>query len=348
MRVLVVKLTSMGDLVQALPALSDAHQMRPDIIFDWVVDESFAEVPGWHPAVDRIIKTAHRRWKSKLLHTATRGQLQSFIGELRQYRYDAVIDAQSNLKSAVVTALARGPKHGLDRHSVREFSAHWAYRHHYAIPKEQLAIARWRQLFAQTLHYALPDTPPDFGLAINAWPAVDKKSAADKKSTSDKKYIVAVPNASWDNKYWSDSHWREVIATARASGLDVLLTSGSEKEQQRCAQIADGLDNARVLPRMTLTEVAAILLKSAGAICMDTGLAHVAAALNIPTLTLYGPTDPNLIGATGANSHHLLASGYDCIPCYRRECSVIGYRGTEAQCLKKITAEQVWKMFLKL
>lgn len=339
MRVLIVKLTSMGDLVQALPALSDARRARPEITFDWVVDEAFAEIPAWHPAVDRVIKTAHRRWKSALFRAAGKGegQVPSFLRQLRAARYDGVIDAQTNLKSAVVTALTRGPKHGPDGASVREVPAHWAYRHHYPIAKNQLAIDRWRQLFARVLSYPVPDAPPDFGLGHKQWPEAADIPAGD--------YLVAVPNASWDNKNWVDGHWREVISLADQAGLKVLLTSGSEKERECCRQIAAGFGNAVVLPRKTLTEIAAILVKSRGTIAMDTGLAHVSAALDVPTVTLYGPTDPALIGATGANSRHLVATGFDCIPCYRRECSVPGYRGDQAQCLKGISAGQVWQVF---
>jgi len=162
MNVLIVKLTSMGDLVQALPALTDAHQAIPGIHFDWVVDEAFAEVPGWHPAVRNVIRTAHRRWR-KTPGILGGGELPRFLKTLRATRYDAVIDAQTNLKSALVTALARGPKHGPDRSSVREKPAHWAYHHHYQLEQNQLAIDRWRQLFARVLGYPLPATAP--GLA---------------------------------------------------------------------------------------------------------------------------------------------------------------------------------------
>lgn len=340
MRVLIVKLTSMGDLIQALPAVTDAAAARPEVRFDWVVDEAFAEIPGWHPAVDRVIETAHRRWRRDLVQTVFGGQFKTFLGELRRTRYDAVIDAQTNLKSALVTALCRGPKHGPDRQSAREYPAHWAYRHHYAIPREQLAIDRWRQLFSRVLNYPLPDTPVDFGIGAMSWPAIDDLPS--------RPYIVAVTNASWDNKYWLDSHWRTLIGRAAEEGLDVVLTSGSDREYGRSLRIAEGLANASVLARRPLTEMAAVLNRSRGAICMDTGLAHLSAALDVPTVTLYGPTDPGLIGATGRRSRHIAATGFDCIPCYSRICNIPGYRGAEAQCLRRISPEQVWQTFTGL
>jgi len=332
----------MGDLVQALPALSDARRALPGIAFDWVVDEAFAEVPSWHSSVAHVIKTAHRRWRIAPWAAlgSGAGQLRSFLRELRTTRYDVVIDAQSNLKSALVTACARGPKHGPDKGSVREYPAHWAYHQHYAVRRDQLAIDRWRQLFAQVLGYEVPNGPPDFGLAERQWPEACDAPAGD--------YLVMVPNASWETKYWTDGHWRELIEKAANVGLPVLLTSGSEQERERCRRIAKGLKNALVLPRKTLSEVASLLLGSRGAICMDTGLAHVSAALDVPTVTLYGPTDPALIGATGARSRHVVATGYPCIPCYKRICSVPGYQGPEAQCLKGISSEAVWRAFCEL
>lgn len=336
--VLVVKLTSMGDLVQALPALTDAALAVPGIAFDWVVDEAFAEVPQWHPAVRRVIRTAHRRWRKTRFFGAS--ELRAFLSDLRSERYDAVIDTQTNLKSALVTLGARGPRHGPDRASVREKPAHWAYSHHYAIPRDQLAIDRWRQLYARVLDYPLPTTAPDFGLGACSWPESAELPA--------RPFLVFVTNASWDNKYWTVAHWRTLVARAAAEGFEVLLTWGSEQERQRTEALATGLDNARLLPRLGLTELAGILTKSAGAICMDTGLAHVAAALDVPTVTLYGPTSPALIGATGGRSRHVVAGGFPCIPCYRRDCRIPGYHGPEAQCLKAIAPQRVWDEFLLL
>ncbi|MAT50635.1 MAG: lipopolysaccharide heptosyltransferase I [Porticoccaceae bacterium] len=336
MNVLIVKLTSMGDLVQALPALTDASGARPGLAFDWVVDEAFAEVPSWHPAVNRVIKTAHRRWRKGVAKFAI-GELGAFVSDLRQRRYDAVIDAQTNLKSSLVTRLARGPRHGPDRASVREWPAHWAYQHHYTIERNRLAIDRWRQLFAAVLGYPQPDTAPDFGLNGISWRKPEVAPAEP--------YLVFVPNASWDNKYWTESHWRDLVARAVTDGYQVLLTWGSDKERMRTESLAKGLNGATVLPRMNLTDIAGMMVHSGGTIAMDTGLAHVSAALGVPTVTLYGPTDPALIGATGARSSHVVASGFACMPCYRRECNYGDYRGPQAQCLKAITPERVWHSF---
>ncbi|MBL4780753.1 MAG: lipopolysaccharide heptosyltransferase I [Porticoccaceae bacterium] len=341
MKVLLVKLTSMGDLVQALPALSDAKKAYPDIHFDWVVDESFAEIPQWHPAVRRTLTTAHRRWRAQLRQVWRRGELSAFVNDLRSSHYDAVIDAQTNWKSALVTRLARGIKHGPDSRSVSEWVAHLAYRRRYAVSRDQLAVDRWRQLLAKALNYPLPTTPPEFGLGSRVWPAAPLSLPTEP-------FLVFVQNASWPNKRWSDEHWRQLIEHAGEQGCAVLLPWGSPREREQAEHIAAGYGHCTVLPRLSLGELAGVLVASAGAVCVDTGLAHVAAALDVPTVTLYGATDPHLIGATGAWTRHLRATGFTCTPCYKQRCDTADYSGEQAQCMKTIGVAEVWQALEEL
>ncbi|WP_198147298.1 lipopolysaccharide heptosyltransferase I [Gilvimarinus polysaccharolyticus] len=340
MRVLLVKLSSMGDLVQTLPAISDAVRAIPGIEFDWVVDEAFADVPSWHPAVKRVIRSAHRRWKRNLRQSWRAGELKAFWRELRAEPYDLVLDAQTSIKSAVVTRMARGPKVGPDKHSVREYGAHWAYGRQVPVSQDIHAIDRWRLLFARGLGYELPNTPPDFGLTQAVWPAL---------TVTARPYLIAVTNASWQTKCLPDNVWRELIVKAAGQGLDVLLPWGAPAERERAEQIAAGLDNAIVLPRLALTELAGLLNRAEGALCNDTGLAHIAAALGRPCVTAYGPTDPNLIAATGPRSVHLAAQGtpdFTCAPCYKRECHYREYRGPQAQCLQAMSADALWQLLI--
>jgi len=349
MKVLIVKLTSMGDLVQALPALTDAKNAYPNITFDWAVDESFAEIARWHPAVRNTFSTAHRRWRKQIFSSDTHGEIRSFVRDLREVEYDVVIDAQTNWKSALVTRFARGPKHGPDSRSTSEWVAHLAYGQRHNIPKEQLAISRWRQLFAQALAYPHPTTPADFGLSKKTWPQPNiDVGIATPKAASLSPYLVFVQNASWTNKRWIDSHWQQLVKRAGEENYRVMMPWGSEQEKHQAEEIARDYDHCQVLPRLRLSEIAGLLVNSAGAVCVDTGLAHIAAALEVPTVTLYGATDPKLIAATGNRAQHLLASDYPCSPCYKRRCETSGYTGAQAQCMKTINAEQVWQTLVKL
>ncbi len=341
MKVLLVKLTSMGDLVQALPALSDAQKAYPDISFDWAVDESFAEIPHWHSAVQRTLTTAHRRWRANLRQVWKNGELGRFVKDLRSTHYDVVIDGQTNWKSALVTRLARGIKHGPDSHSVSEWVAHLAYRHRHGVSRDQLAVDRWRQLFSQALDYPLPTTPPDFGLSSRQWPQAPFELPASP-------FLVFVQNASWPNKRWADDHWCELIERAGEQGYEVLLPWGSPDEKAQAESIASSFPHCQVLPRLSLGELAGVLVTSAGAVCVDTGLAHVAAALDVPTVTLYGATDPHLIGATGERVCHVQTVGFDCSPCYKQHCETAGYKGEQAQCMKTIGAHDVWQALVQL
>ena len=139
MRVLIVRLSSMGDLVQTMPALTDAARARPDIRFDWVVDESFAQVATWHPSVETVIPSAFRRWRREPLRAYRSGEARAFLKKLRAQKYDLVVDVQCELKSALAARLARGVRHGYDRASVHEWGAQAFYQHQHSDAKSQLA-----------------------------------------------------------------------------------------------------------------------------------------------------------------------------------------------------------------
>ena len=115
-RVLLIKLTSLGDLIHALPALSDAKDARPELEFDWVIDENFQEIARWHPAVKGVVTSNHRQWRETLMHPATLGSMSRLIAGIRAVEYDLVIDAQGNFKTALLSMIAKGPRAGFDRH----------------------------------------------------------------------------------------------------------------------------------------------------------------------------------------------------------------------------------------
>lgn len=332
--VLLIKLSSMGDLIQLLPALSDARACRPEIRFDWAADAAFAEIPAWHPAVDRVIVSDHRRWRAAKWDFLRGAAPRAWLGELRARRYQLIVDVQGSWKSALVTALARGVGAGLDGRSIREPGAQWLYRRRYRVPPQQLAITRWRSLLAQALDYPQPQGPPDFGLAGRIWPQPPVELAAPT--------LTFVANATWPTKHWPAAHWQQLIACARAAGYQVVLPWGSAAERERVAVLAAGDAGVVVPPRMALAEVAGLVCASAAVVSVDTGLAHLAAALGRPTLTLYGPTDPRLIAATGPAAQLLQSGARPCVPCGRRHCDTADYRGPAARCLAELAPALVW------
>jgi heptosyltransferase-1 len=339
MRVLLVKLTSMGDLIHALPALTDAMQAIPGITFDWVIEKNFSEVASWHPAVKTLIPTSHRVWRKQLRASFKNGEIQLFLKNLRKESYDLIIDGQASLKSAVITLLARGKRFGLDKFSARERFASLAYQQSCYVDKDLHAIQRLRLLFSYALGYTHPKTPVDYGIAN--YPFKDFNYKVQQP------YIVLVHNASWQSKLWPEAYCRKLIILAAKEGIQVLLPWGNLAEKNRALQISANQSNAHVLPFCQLSEHAYLLKNSLGAICCDTGLSHLAAALNVPAVTLYGPTSPKLIGTQGLSQTHLVTP-HSCATCYKTECNFEAERHTDSVCLSQLKPEMVWASFKAL
>lgn len=333
MHVLLVKLTSMGDLIHALPAITDATRAIPGIRFDWIIDESFQEVAQWHPAVDHIIPSAHRRWRKN--YRQHWPEIKAFIQQVRTKRYDLVIDGQTNLKAALVTALTRGTKCGFDKASAREYPAHWVYQRKIAHSKQDHAVSRLRSLFAQALGYPLPDTAPDFG--------IDRSRLVKPSFNIPEQYGLFVHNASWDTKLWPESYWQQLLQLATLAGQQILLPAGNAEELARSQRLAEHQPLVTALPKLPLSEIAYLLAHAKGAVCVDTGLSHLAAALNVPSVTLYGATDSGLIGATGLNQQHL-QSRFPCAPCYRQRCHFQGASLVKPACFEELTPQRVWQL----
>ncbi len=296
-RVLIVKTSSMGDVIHTLPALTDAQQACPDIEFDWAVEEGFAEIPKWHSAVSDVIPVAIRRWRKSILSTIGSNEWKQFRNTIKKHHYDLVIDAQGLIKSAWLCRLAKAPTAGFDKHSVREPIASWTYRHKYAVSKEMHAVERTRELFAQALSYEKPASKGQYGLRRE-----DFCSA-----TPESPNLVFLHGTTRADKHYPEIYWKQLAERMTALGYRVRLPWGSEIERARAETIAKGLASVEVLPKLNLYGVAGLLAQANGVVAVDTGLGHLSAALNVPTVSLYGPTDPGLIGAYGENQIHLCA-----------------------------------------
>jgi heptosyltransferase I len=340
MRVLLVKLSSMGDLIHALPALTDAKKAIPNISFDWVVDENFSEIPLWHGSVNRVIKTAHRRWKKNVINSVKSGEFKKLWQELRDIKYDFIIDAQSNIKSSLVVRLAKGVRYGPDKAGVSEKAAHWAYQKTVSVPhaSEAHAISRNRILLASVLGYEYVEDEPDFG--------IDPKMFPEVEFPLPEKYLIFVPSTTWVTKHWPLECWKDLAKRAADEKYNVLIPWGNENERQRAIAIASVSDFISVLPKGSISEIGYVLSKATGAICVDTGLGHLTAAMNIPAVHIYGPTSPKLIGATGRNQVHLQAD-FACAPCRQKQCTYKEKSEVLPACFSTVSPKLVWGCFLK-
>ena len=299
MRVLIVKTSSMGDVLHSLPALTDAMQAVPGIRFDWVVEEGFAQIPSWHPAVDRVIPVAIRRWRKNWFSAENRADRKRFYRELQLQNYNCVIDAQGLVKSAaLVTRKTNSVKHGFDWSSAREPLASLFYNHRHHVVWQQHAVERIRELFAKSLGYNKPEQQGDYAIA---------RHFPTYLNDNREEYAIFLHATTRDDKHWPETHWRELLELIANSGLKIKLPWGAPHEEARAKRLAEGYDFVEVLPRMSLEEVARVLAGAKFVVSVDTGLSHLTAALARPNITLYGPTDPGLIGGYGLHQHALIS-----------------------------------------
>ena len=289
-RILVIRPSSLGDIVHALPIVHDLHRHRPGIEIDWVVEEPFTALVAMNRGVRRVIPVALRRWRRHALAPATWREIGTFRRDLGRERYDAVIDLQEQLKGALIAWFARGPVHGPDRASVREPAATLFYRHSYRINPRQHLIDRCRHLAGKALGYA-PAGPPRFELRP---PALRDSPRAP--------YAVFLHVTSRRDKLWPEAHWIALLEHFTRSGLTVVLPWGSAKEAARSGRLASASSDALVPPQRSVPELAAVLAHAALVVGVDTGLTHLAAALGTPTIALFVATDPRLAGVEQAST----------------------------------------------
>lgn len=322
MRVLIVKTSSIGDVIHTLPAVGDAARALPGLRLDWVVEEALAEIPGWHPAVEQVIPVGLRRWRRAPRRTATARSAAGFLGALRRARYDRVIDAQGLYKSAAIAALARGPVHGLGFGSAREPAAAALYAGRHAVARGQHAVDRVRRLFSLALGYPLPDTPADFGLASAALPPPRVAGP----------YLVFLHGTVWPTKRWPPARWRALAEAVGEAGHRVVLPWNGAEDRERAEAIARDFGHVRAIETPTLTDAAGLIRGATGVAAVDTGLGHLAAALGVPVVSLYGPTSPELVGTLGPRASHLV-SDLPCAPCRSRRCRIAPEQSDGPPCL---------------
>ena len=278
-RILIVRTSSLGDLVHMLPAVSDIAAHVPDASIDWVVEEGFAEIPSWHPAVHEVIPVAHRRWRKHWWSADTRAERAALRRKLGEREYDMVLDMQALMKSVWLVRQARGPRHGLDLRSAREPLASFFYDVKHKVKFWQPAVTRQRELAAAALGYTYGGEP-DFGL----------DSITD--GVEIEPYSVIMPSASRDDKLWPEEDWQRVFAHLNKHGLELRLLSGNPAETARAHALVAGNARAHVLPRMSLTEVARVLAGARIMVGLDSGLTHLSAGLGRPTIGIYKASTP--------------------------------------------------------
>jgi heptosyltransferase-1 len=290
LRILIVKLSSLGDVVHAMPALQDIRQAFPNAQIDWVVERGFAPLVRRCAGVNRVIECDLRRWRKALFAHETRKEWNEFKHSLRSQSYDAVIDLQGLSKSALVSWLAKlgpgGQRFALANQtegSGYEAPTRWVADQAFRIEPHTHALQRSRILCAQSLGYSLP-AEFSFGLQANAKP---EAAAPFALSASGRPCVALVHGSSRADKQWPQANWLALTQQLDAAGYDVALLHGTDAEQQASEALARHMPNAQVWPRLALDQLVDALAQCAGVIGVDSGLSHIAVGLNLPHVQLY-------------------------------------------------------------
>src|SRR5687768_16752601 len=219
---LVVRPSSLGDIVHALALVADVRRARPDATIDWVVEPAFAELPALCPDIRRVVPFALRRWRRAMLDRATWREIAAFRRSVREQRYDAILDLQEQVKGGVVARTARGVRHGFDRDSIREKAATLFDDVHHAVPREAHFVTRCRMLAAAALDYVI-DEPPKWRfvppVAVDGIPA--------------ERFAMIVHATSRADKLWPEDRWRDLAGGFAQAGWRTLLPWGNEAERER-------------------------------------------------------------------------------------------------------------------
>jgi heptosyltransferase-1 len=274
-----------------LPAISDIARHVPDAQIDWLVEDSFAQIPGWHPAVHEVICIAHRRWRRNWWAAEVRAERRALEQNLRARHYDIVLDMQALLKSVWFVRMASGVKHGLDWRSAREPLASLFYDVRHRVQFWQPAVTRQRLLAAATFGYTF-EGAPDFGLQ-----AFEQEAQLLRRH--EPPYAVIMPSASRDDKLWPEQDWQAVFDWLAGHGLQLRLLAGNASETMRAQALIANRPDAMVLPRMDLSQAARCLAGASIMVGLDSGLTHLSAALGRPTIGIYKASTPVRTPLTG-------------------------------------------------
>ncbi|MFN3234819.1 MAG: lipopolysaccharide heptosyltransferase I [Gammaproteobacteria bacterium] len=334
MRVLVIKTSSLGDVIHALPALTDAARAVKNIEFDWVVEERIKAIPQWHPNVKRVIPVAIRRWRKSLYKPSAWKEIFAFIKKLREEQYDLIIDAQGLIKTGWINWFARGESAGLDYQSARESFTSFFYQRKLAVEFKQHAVVRYRELFSRALFYPLPEGNPDYGVSVPC-------------DNSESHYVLFFHGTTWTTKHWPEAYWKQLAKLSGDAGYKIKVAWGSALEKERAQRIADTCENAEICDDLGLDELAKIISQSKAVVTVDTGLGHLAAAFDKPTVALFGPTEPKYTGLCGKNAINLSAT-FPCAPCLRRECTYKGQSHEKPACFETLPPNMVWEKLLSM
>jgi len=296
MRILIVKLSSLGDVVHAMPVVHDIGVALPQAAIDWVVEPGFAPLLQRMEGLDDVLECPLRRWMRSWWTGATRTQFRAFRTRLRWHRYDAILDLQGLTKSALVARLARGVRYGLANRTEgasHERPARWLVDHALRVEPHIHALDRSRELAARALRYR-PSGPPDFGLRHPGTVGAEVSAPT----------VLFIHGTSRDDKLWPEADWIALGHRASADGWRIALPHAGAAERARAERIQRAVGAAAtVWPALDLGAIIDRMSGVQAAIGVDSGLSHIAVALGLPHVQIYNFPTAWRTGPQAAHGH---------------------------------------------
>ncbi len=336
MKILIIKLSAIGDVVQTLPALEAIKKTYPGSAVTWVVEEAAAGILEGHPLIDVLLVSRRKAWLRMLRNpfTAPRGlaHIIRFIRELRSTRYDIAIDFQGLFKSGMLIGLARaGRKIGFDRS--REFSSLFLNERLPAYDIEKHALERYLDV---ARHLGAKDPSPKCALPVER----ERKLMQERTAAllpQGRPLVVVNPVARWATKLWPERNFAELADRLAIEKHAVVIFTGSSEDRAVNERILSMMSERAInwAGETTLKELAALASLADLFITTDTGPMHLAAAAGTRVLALFGPTAPWRTGPYGP-SHIVVRTGIECSPCFQRRCD-------DVRCMRGITVDEVMR-----
>lgn len=322
MRILIVKISALGDIIHALPVLDYLRQAAPGVEIDWVVEEQNQTILEGHPLIKNVISINTRAWRKAPFSTVTCREVGAIVRRLRNTSYDAVFDLQGNIKSGIIAALTGVQKrYGFDRNGVRESLNLLFTNHHIPLGLGDYHISN-RSLKIVSSAFGGDYTSYTITSHIETAPEDDQAAEELLRTTAGDIHVLFHTGTTWETKKWSAESWLELgrLVLDRFPAAGILFSWGNEQERDEAEKLAAGLGNrASLLPRMRLKKLCALLKKIDLAVGGDTGPIHIAAAVGTPTVSFYRSTDARRNAPQGPR-HITLQSSMPCTRCLERSC----------------------------
>jgi heptosyltransferase-1 len=344
MRVLIVKVSALGDVVHALPVLDYLHQVSPGIEIDWVVEEGNRELLEGNSLLRRVHHVRTRAWRQNLLSLKNWREIAKVKKELDDAHYDITFDLQGNLKSGLITWLSGSERrYGFDRDNVRE-PLNLIFTNNQVPLRRQDSHVSARALRVVSVPFGKDYAGMKLATDIYTSPEDDASAEALLSTLSDGLVFLFHYGTTWETKLWREEGWVELgkLLQDKFQDSTILFSWGNEGERAAAERIAAAIKgNARILPRLTLKGLCAFLKKMDLVVGGDTGPVHMAAGVGTPTVSFYRATDAKRNSPNGKNQLHV-QSPLHCRACLRKECD------RDRQCRESITAEALMQCVEKI